>query len=115
MEGSRALAIASITGARRIVEESQLELRELPVLRDRVLGIVLGRAVAHEIGHYLLRTNTHASHGLMRANIDAREFSDLRSSAFRLDKAAQAHVAGLVARGTLLPERTIEGFSYSAR
>ena len=66
-----------------------------------MLGVVLGRAVAHEIGHYLLQTNTHASEGLMRASIDAREFADLRSRAFRLDEAAQAHLATLAARGAL--------------
>jgi hypothetical protein len=37
---------------------------------------VLGRAVAHEIGHYLLATATHANRGLMRASIDASEFAD---------------------------------------
>jgi hypothetical protein len=30
-------------------------------------GTLLGRAIAHEIGHVLLGTTRHASHGLMRA------------------------------------------------
>jgi hypothetical protein len=46
---------------------------------------VLGRAVAHEIGHYLLNTRGHARHGLMRARIDARDFADLRNGGFGLD------------------------------
>src|SRR6201988_590525 len=54
------------TGARRIVEESRSSFDDLPALHDRRLGVVLGRAVAHEIGHYLLPTNTHATQGLMR-------------------------------------------------
>ena len=38
------------------------------IVRDRVLGRVLGRAVAHELGHYLLGSSAHAADGLMRAS-----------------------------------------------
>jgi hypothetical protein len=31
------------------------------------LGLLLGRAIAHEVGHLILRTNAHADEGLMRA------------------------------------------------
>lgn len=31
------------------------------------LALLLGRAIAHEVGHLILRTNTHADEGLMRA------------------------------------------------
>lgn len=37
-------------------------------LRERTLGRVLGRAVAHEVGHFLFRTSHHTDRGLMRAN-----------------------------------------------
>jgi hypothetical protein len=54
---TRALAIASITGAVRIVEESRrFQVIDSPALHDHRIGVVLGRAVAHEIGHYLLQT-----------------------------------------------------------
>jgi hypothetical protein len=36
-------------------------------LRDFIVGRVFGRALAHEIGHYLLRSRTHSREGLMRA------------------------------------------------
>jgi hypothetical protein len=49
---------------------------------------VLGRALAHEIGHYLLATPTHAERGLMRATIDAREFADPGARTFALDDTA---------------------------
>jgi hypothetical protein len=39
-----------------------------PDLREVVMGRVLGRALAHEIGHFLLRSRNHATVGLMRAN-----------------------------------------------
>lgn len=94
-----AVAMASITAALRIVEESQQQsLMGLPAMRQYKLGVVLGRAVAHEIGHYLLETNGHTPHGLMRASIDAREFADLRTGAFRLDRESQAYLAARASR-----------------
>jgi len=112
-EGFNAVAIASTTGARRILDESRwAQMMPPTALYDYRLGIVLGRAVAHEIGHYLLRTSTHAKEGLMRARIDAREFADPRSDRFHLDQAAEAHLASLAATGTLSIE-TVPGFSYS--
>jgi hypothetical protein len=36
-------------------------------MRDQILGRAVGRVLAHEIGHYVLRTPGHAGHGLMRA------------------------------------------------
>ena len=110
-EGSVALAIASITAARRILEEAgRLRIIDSPVVREHRLGVVLGRAVAHEIGHYLLRTNTHSSTGLMRATIDASEFADLRGATFRLDEAARAHLAQIAARGPVTADSA--AFSY---
>lgn len=89
--GQRALAIASIAAAERVVVEA--DLRRLQLLGSREseeyrLGLVLGRAVAHEIGHYLLSTRTHADRGLMRASIDSREFADPTARTFALDDVA---------------------------
>ena len=36
------------------------------------LATIVGRVSAHEIGHLLLGTNAHASHGLMRASWDVQ-------------------------------------------
>ena len=114
-EGSKAIAVASIIGAQRIVEESrQFRLLDLPAVHHYRLGIVLGRAVAHEIGHYVLHTNTHAPSGLMRANIDAREFADLRTGTFRLDRAAQEHLAAQAARVLDSADTPESAFSYPA-
>ncbi len=58
---SGAIAVASITGAQRIVDQTQsFRLLDVELMSQHRLGVVLGRAVAHEIGHYVLRTNTHA-------------------------------------------------------
>ena len=89
-EGGRPLAVASITAARRIVDASvRVQPLEGPHDYDKRLGVVLGRAIAHEIGHYLLGPS-HANSGLMRANIDALEFADVRTRSFQLDKPARA-------------------------
>jgi hypothetical protein len=98
-EDSSAIAMASISAALRIVQESpERPLLDVPAMRQYKLGVVLGRAVAHEIGHYLLQSNDHAPYGLMRASIDAREFADLRTGAFRLDRESQAYLAARAAR-----------------
>ena len=111
-EGAKPLAIASLTAARRVVDEAvRFQILDGARDYDRRLGVVLGRAVAHEIGHYLLRTSTHANGGLMRANIHAHEFADVRSRSFRLDNQAQAHLAKLA---TALPSQPPH-FSYASR
>jgi hypothetical protein len=93
-EDRSAIAMASITSALRIVQgDPERQLLDLTQMHQYKLGIVLGRAVAHEIGHYLLESNSHAPYGLMRASIDAREFADLRTGAFRLDRESQAFLA----------------------
>lgn len=98
-ENHTAIAMASIAAALRIVDEHpEIPLMDLPLMRQHKLGVVLGRAVAHEIGHYLLETNDHSPYGLMRASIDAREFADLRTGAFRLDRESQAHLAARAIR-----------------
>ena len=51
--------MASITSALRIVQgDPGRALLDLPAMRQYKLGVVLGRAVAHEIGHYLLESNS---------------------------------------------------------
>ncbi len=78
------IAVASVSAARRVLDAADLAGGPAALVAER-LGVVLGRAVAHEIGHYLLNTAAHARHGLMRARIDARDFADLRDGGFGLD------------------------------
>ena len=113
--GQRALAIASIAAAERVLAEAdarRLQLLESRESGDYRLGLVLGRAVAHEIGHYLLGTATHADRGLMRASIDAREFADPGARTFTLDEAAGDWLRNRLTQTTdgSLP---FSGFSYT--
>ena len=95
----RALAVASIESAQRVVDEaSRLAAAGDGAPREQRLGLVLGRAVAHEIGHFLLATGTHAESGLMRGSIDAREFAAVGGEAFRLDRDASQWLRHRLAR-----------------
>ena len=44
------------------------------------VGTLLGRTIAHELGHLLLATNAHGSHGLMRAVWSRAEVHRARDS-----------------------------------
>jgi hypothetical protein len=85
------MAVASIARAEVIVHAAgtgPAHVSPESVVQHRV-GVVLGRAVAHEIGHYLLGSSAHARHGLMRASFQPREFADLRSGTFEVDDASR--------------------------
>lgn len=77
---AEAIVQAAGTGAAYVSPDSVVQHR---------LGVVLGRALAHEIGHYLRESGAHASQGLMRANFQPREFTDLRSGTFEVDDASR--------------------------
>jgi hypothetical protein len=60
---------------------------------------VLGLAIAHEIGHLLLNTNTHAAAGLMRAGWSRSELHRNVSSDWRfLDTEAAMMRAAVATR-----------------
>jgi hypothetical protein len=52
----------------------------LAVLAGADAATLLGRAIAHEMGHLLLATNAHATHGLMRAVWSGEELRSERGS-----------------------------------
>jgi hypothetical protein len=99
---SHAVALISIESAQRLMSSVPGRAEELNAIEQRRLGTVLGRALAHELGHYLLDTHTHARSGLMRPHFDALEFTDLRHGTFALDHAAEAW----------LRTRDVEKFAY---
>jgi len=94
-EGARPLASITFVDAqplRRIVvcreEINALTSQHAPGFsslparaRTAVTGRVMGRAVAHEIGHYLFGRE-HAATGLMRARHSAAEFCAIDASPF---------------------------------
>lgn len=60
--------------------------RSMPLReRDTLLGRALGRALAHEMGHYLLASKAHSSRGLMQARRSAFEFFAAERRQFTID------------------------------
>jgi hypothetical protein len=51
---------------------------EVPGAEKRDLGLLLGHAAAHELGHLLLGTNSHSVQGLMRARWENSELLQVR-------------------------------------
>lgn len=59
-------------------------VRSLPAaLVHRLTAMAVGRTIAHELGHYLLRSTAHASTGLMRAALRPQHMLE-PASRFRL-------------------------------
>jgi hypothetical protein len=61
--------------------------------RETYLGRAMGRALAHEIGHYLLASKVHTERGLMRATRSAVEFFSTENRRFEVDPAERDLVA----------------------
>jgi hypothetical protein len=45
--------------------------------RDRHVGMVVGAAMAHEVGHLLLPKNSHSNIGIMREDLDLKSLRPL--------------------------------------
>lgn len=73
----RATAEASIRRTAGVDDTSVLT-------HEILVGRALGRALSHELGHYLLRSKEHSARGLMRATWRSDEFLGLRRSGFEL-------------------------------
>src|SRR5262249_44534913 len=58
------------------------------------------RAIAHELGHYLLASREHVAHGLMRGQLTADDIMQPRRSSYQLERAQVQRLrqAALVAR-----------------
>jgi hypothetical protein len=73
--------------------------------REMLLARVMGRALAHEIGHYLLATKVHSAHGLMQAAHTASDFFGADRRAFALDAAQRQAVAARLRQEPLVVSR----------
>lgn len=93
-------AVVSIAAGEQALARVERTLSEPARLRERRLGLVLGRALAHELGHYLLDSGQHRPSGLMRASIQAAELAGFSSLGFDLDDEARAFLRAHVATVT---------------
>ena len=110
-QADNSVAVVSIDAAARVLAVAARS-DEPTALLERRLGMVLGRAVAHEIGHYLLDTPGHSRQGLMRAHIDAHDFVDLRTGAFFLDDTAGRWIRERLSQGASTEPR-LARFAYA--
>jgi hypothetical protein len=68
------------------LEEGRAAISRMTEFERRVrLTRVLGRALAHELGHYLLASKMHTPAGLMKAKRPASDFLGPRRSDFEVD------------------------------
>ncbi|HKB14350.1 MAG TPA: hypothetical protein VKD69_26980 [Vicinamibacterales bacterium] len=70
----------------------------LPAMHHTFVGRVFGRALAHEIGHYLLRSRGHSAIGLMRATHRGYDLVAPERAAFDLSPDDASRVADVAAR-----------------
>jgi hypothetical protein len=67
---------------------------QMPTIqRETLLARAMGRALAHELGHYLLASKAHTEHGLMKAVLTAVELFQPGASGFRIEAAQRRAVA----------------------
>ena len=83
--------------ARAVARDSKPKL-PLDVIFDRVLVDILGRALAHEVGHHLLPAQGHAERGIMHEQVDytspvAPTFTAAQGAAIRALLMARCHTA----------------------
>jgi hypothetical protein len=99
---SHANAVALMEAARAVVGLAS----QMPVAqREILLARAMGRALAHEIGHYLLASKVHTPRGLLQATRTAAElFSTLRSG-FQIDPLQRQQIAARLRSEVLVVSR----------
>ena len=80
------LITVSTTAAAALMKASRWN--GLPKTVQRTFLVrAMARAIAHELGHYLLASREHTAHGLMRGQLTADDIMQPRRSSDRLDRA----------------------------
>jgi len=91
-------AVEYMAGARAVVGV----IEQMPVAeRELKLARAMGRALAHEIGHYLLASKAHSPKGLMQATHTANEFFGYPRDTFTIDAAQRQTVAARLQHASL--------------
>jgi hypothetical protein len=64
--------------------EGRLQNHQFPAMRRLRLGRMLGRALAHEIGHFLSESGAHTEYGLMRPTHSVAAFTGVSLHPFSI-------------------------------
>jgi hypothetical protein len=75
------------------------------VQRETLLARAMGRALAHELGHYLLASKVHTERGLMKAVLTAVELFAHDASTFRIEPAQRRIVAARLRGESMMASR----------
>jgi hypothetical protein len=99
----------SYANAQQMMEEARGVVGLVSVMplqqREWLAGRAMGRALAHELGHYLLASKVHTAHGLMKAAMSATDLFSTYSATFRLDAAQRRIVASRLQGDTIVASR----------
>jgi hypothetical protein len=79
--------------------------RLLPLQRDLLLARALGRALAHELGHYLLASRVHTAWGVLKGNRTASELFSIGRPGFGIDAAQRRQIAARMRGESLVVSR----------
>lgn len=103
--------MVSLAATRALVEAAEYRgthVTQRPLaLRRELTARALGRAAAHELGHYLLASREHAARGLMRARFSSDELVSDDGAAFRLEAPERVTVAARLRDARFLSEQTL--------
>jgi hypothetical protein len=80
---------------------SQLTLLE----RETYLARAMGRALAHELGHFLMASKEHTRRGLMQATHTASDFFDPQRRGFAIDASQRQLVAARLGQNGIVVSR----------
>ena len=94
------LSLANATSLMEAAEGAANASRMTVFERNLRLSRALGRALAHELGHYLLSSKSHTKEGLMKAHHPAGDFLGVDRSAFEIDASQRALIAARLLRAT---------------
>jgi len=99
----------SYANARQMMEEARGVvglIEQMPVMqRETLLSRAMGRALAHELGHYLLASKVHTERGLMKATMTAVEMFMPDSRGFHIEPTQRRAVAARLRGEPLVASR----------
>ncbi|PYR20909.1 MAG: hypothetical protein DMF94_10110 [Acidobacteria bacterium] len=100
------LSYANVDRLMAVAQEVVGLLSQMPLKQREILSArAMGRALAHELGHYLLASKIHTEHGLMKASRSARELFAAESRGFQIDPLQRRVMAVRLRRESLVVSR----------
>ena len=87
----------SHTNALQLMAEARESVggsEQMPISqRETLLARAMGRALAHELGHYLLASKVHTERGLMKATLTTAQLFSTDSDRLRIEPAQRRTIA----------------------